>query len=268
MTMSRRQFLAGLTLGGAGLLAGGWVYGAYRFETSRHDVPLAGLKRPLRLVQLSDLHYGPFVKAGSLEAWVAAAMAENPDLIVITGDFVDALLRDDLAPLEQALSGLAAPLGVWGVWGNHDHGRFDRIEVLGESLTRAGARILSNEGIQLREDLYLAGVDDKPKRIRATLRGWPRETACVLLIHNPYVFTTYGATAAAPLTLCGHTHGGQVDLLGTGAPWLPEGYRERLQAGWLYAPNPVYVSRGLGVTVAPVRINCPAELAVFDLWPE
>lgn len=266
--MSRRAFLGGALLGGAGLVGGGAVLNTYHFEISRHRAALPGLEAPLRLVQLSDLHYGPYIKEGSLQAWVEAAMAEAPDIVVITGDFVDSALQDDLAPLERALGKLQAPLGVWGAWGNHDYGRFAEIEALDAPLRQAGVRVLANEGARPREDLFLAGVDELRKRIRQTFREQPEGTASIMLLHNPLVFFNYDIPALAGLTLCGHTHGGQVRLPVVGPLLMPERYDERFIDGWVDSPNPIYISRGLGVSVLPLRLNCPAELAVFDLEPQ
>lgn len=265
--LSRRRFLGGAALGAAGLLGGGTVLSAYHFEISRHRVAVERLRAPLRVVQLTDLHYGPYVREGSLGAWVAATQAESPDLVVITGDFVDMALEDDLAPLERALAGLRAPLGVWGVWGNHDHGRFPDLGVLERSLARAGVTILVNEGVRLRDDFYLAGVDDANKRIRRVLRERPEDAASLMLLHNPLVFFDYELEAEASLTLCGHTHGGQVRVPVLGPLLIPEEYGARFIDGWFELPEPTYISRGLGVGVLPVRVNCPAELAVFDLIP-
>ncbi len=268
--LSRRRFLGGAALGAAGLVGGATVLNTYHFEISRHRLAMPGLKRPLRVVQLSDLHYGPFIKEGSLEAWVAATMAESPDLIVITGDFVDTALEDGLAPLGRALAELHAPLGLWGVWGNHDYGRFPgtNLEILETRVRQAGVRVLVNEGAEVRDDLYLAGIDDARKRIRQVLRDRPSDRACLMLLHNPIVFFEYDVSVAADLTLCGHTHGGQVKLPVLGPLLLPEGYGWRFVDGWFETPNPTYISRGLGVSVLPVRFNCPAELAVFDLEPQ
>ncbi len=120
----------------------------------------------------------------------------------------------------------------------------------------------------MRDDLYVAGLDDfrngRPD-LEATLGGRPDAGATVLLSHNPDVLPE--VPIEIPLTLSGHTHGGQVVLPGVGALQTSSRYGDRFLAGWVEGPARGYVSRGLGVTSVPVRINCPAELTVLDLTP-
>lgn len=239
----------------------------YRFEVSRHQLILP-VRSPLKVVQLSDLHYGPFLRQGSLDAWVAAAMLERPDLIVITGDFVDRFAEEDVSPLVAALGSLKAPLGVWGVWGNHDHFRFRPLTPLLRLLQEAGVNILNNRGVMLRDDLYLAGVDDfrtGHPDLMAALHDWPAGAICLLMSHNPDMLPLI--PASVDLVLCGHTHGGQVNLPLIGAPVTSSRYGQRFRAGWVEAPARAYVSRGLGVSMVPLRLNCPPELAVFAVQP-
>ena len=246
------------------------VRNAYRFHVTHHRRAVPKLQRPLRVVQLSDLHVGPYVSLAVVRAWVVATNAQNPDLIIITGDFVDQWFGRDLEALAQVLSNLRAPLGVWGVWGNHDHARFDDMGQLEQPLNRAGIRILTNRGVMLRDDLYLAGVDDLKNGVpdlSAALQDKPAETACLLLSHNPDFLPHIPLDVE--LTLCGHTHGGQIDLPGLGPLFTSSAHAQRFAAGWIEEPElaAAYVSRGLGVVLLPARLNCAAELTVFDLLP-
>ncbi|RDI94814.1 metallophosphoesterase [Meiothermus sp. QL-1] len=279
--LSRRRVLALLALGGGALLASATPY---RFQVSRHRRVLAGLERPVRVVQLSDLHYGPFIRAGSVRRWVEAALAEGPDLVVITGDFIESGLRlpwlrlgpPDLEGLLAELGRLRASLGVWAVWGNHDHGLPQARRFLARHLPRHGIEPLTNRGVWVRDDLYLSGVDDywlgeaDPK---AALAGYRKGKASLALAHNPDYWDFYFGLPVS-LALSGHTHGGQVYLPGVGAPWTPSYYGQAYLGGW-YSPGlspasppvPGFVSRGLGVTGLPLRLNVPAELVVFDFLP-
>jgi len=271
---SRREFLTYLGTGAAALLTGGVAGNVYHAEVSRHLLALPFLQKPVRVLQLSDLHYGPYIHEGSVQAWVAQAQAEQADLIVVTGDLVDQDLRRPLTPLVEALAGLSAPLGVWACIGNHDRSRFGFGEVRAytEILAQAGVTLLVNEGAPLRDDLYLAAVDDfsngQPD-LEAALRCAPGGTATLLMCHNPDFFPEM--TLPVDLALAGHTHGGQVQLPGVGAFYTSSRYGERYLEGWVPPPDPRfgkgYVSRGLGVSLLPVRLNCPAELAVFDISP-
>ena len=274
MPLSRRAFLSYLLTGGVSLLAGRVAGNVYHAEVTRHRLSLRGLREPLRVVQLSDLHYGPYLRAGSVRAWVAQALAVQGDLIVITGDTVDRWSQGTLAPLVRALSALSAPLGVWACLGNHDHYRFGAdLGALADALAEAGITLLVNRGTLLRDDLYLAGVDDLSSGtpdLAAALGGAPGGAATLLMCHQPDYFPLM--TLPADLTLAGHTHGGQVVLPFVGAPVTSSAYGERYLQGWAPPPDggfgKAYVTRGLGVSTLPLRFNCPAELAVFDLEPE
>ncbi len=269
--ISRRRFLALLATGGVALAAGTgrMFFNIYRPQLSRYRLPLSGLRQPLRLLQLSDLHFGPYLQEGSVRNWVEMTLAQTPDLIVITGDIVDHGLRRPLAPLLGALAELKAPLGVWAVWGNHDRNRFRRIEVLEQALQEIDISILNNRGLSLRPDFYLAGVDDLRTghpNLSVAFDKLPQGAASVLLSHNPDLLPQVPGWVG--LTLCGHTHGGQVKLPLIGAPVTSSRYGQRFVEGWVDAPGSAYVSRGLGVSMLPLRLNSPPELVILDLLPE
>lgn len=284
MKLSRRAFVHGALLGGLGVttLGGAAVAGTYRFQVNRHARAVIGLTAPVRVAQLSDLHFGPYIRAASVRAWVDAALRARPDLIVITGDFVDSELEGEVTPLLSELARLRAPLGVFGVWGNHDYGSFGayarRFRARGGGtwlahraafearLAEAGVRVLTNAGAQVRGDLFLAGVDDlwwgEPSLEKA-LRG--ARGATLLLSHNPDFLPEVPEHVA--LTLCGHTHGGQVRLPFVGALTTSSKYGDRFARGWVNGPAQGFVSRGLGVSLLPVRLNCAPEVVVLDLQP-
>lgn len=129
--LSRRDVLrsavgfGGVALFTAGLGGLGTVAQAYAFGTDRQRALLPGLRAPLRLALLTDLHYGPYIRAGSVRAWVDAAVREAPDVVLLGGDLLDAATPDGAEPLLAQLSRLRAPLGVFAVWGNHDYGAFE-----------------------------------------------------------------------------------------------------------------------------------------------
>jgi predicted MPP superfamily phosphohydrolase len=267
--LSRREFLALLGALGLSWLGGSVAGEVYRARVTRHHLELPNLRAPLKVAQLSDLHYGPFIREGSVRAWVAQTQAEGADLIVITGDIVDQELSHPLEPLVEALSGLSAPLGVWACLGNHDRVRFRRnLPALEAALAEAGIPLLVNRGVSLRDDLYLAGVDDYGTglpSLEAALRDLPAGAASVLLCHQPDYLPEM--PFGVDLTLIGHTHGGQVQLPFVGPLYTSSRFGSRYAEGWVRQPDKVYVSRGLGVSMLPVRLNCPAELAVFNLSP-
>ena len=270
MKQPLRLALRSVLVGAVSLSAALIVRNAYRFRVTQHRRTLHKLDKPLRIAHLSDLHTGPFMGYAAVREWVNATNAQLPDLIVITGDFVDQWFGRDLETLGLVLSSLRAPLGVWGVWGNHDHARFANMRTLESQLNRSGVYILNNEGVALRDDLYLAGVDDvqrgAPDALNA-LRDRPEVAACLLLSHNPDYLPH--VPREVDLTLCGHTHGGQIHLPFIGPVFTSSEHGKRFAAGWVEEPDVAraYVSRGLGTVILPARLGCSAELAVFDLLP-
>jgi uncharacterized protein len=265
--MSRRRFLQGAAALGASALLGTSVAGAYRFVTERHVIGIERLHDAVRLAFLADLHYGPYVRDGSVRAWIEAALAEVPDVVIIGGDLVDAMAGRDVEPLVEMLADLRAPHGVYAVWGNHDHSRFRDLTAFAQALERSGITLLDNAGVAVRNDLYLTGIDDlrtgRPD-LPAALTG-RGDRATVLVSHNPDVLPQ--VPGDVDVTLCGHTHGGQIRLPGIGAVVTSSRYGRRFEQGWVRAPALGYVSRGLGVGLIPLRLNCPAELTVLDLVP-
>ena len=242
------------------------------FVVSKHRLELPGLEQPLRLAHLTDLHFGPAQRLPSVRAWVNATLEQKPDLILITGDFLE--YRKSLLGVPELcaeLSVLKAPLGVYGVLGNHDlyAVRLGRVELI-EPLERAGIRILTNTGLQVRSDCFVAGVDDlwngKPD-LENALKDAPKTGSILLMSHHPDLLETVPARVG--LTLCGHTHGGQIVLPVFGALHSGSKYGQRFLQGFVTGALGArgFVSRGLGTTALPLRYNCPAELAVLDLMP-
>jgi uncharacterized protein len=185
--MSRRTFLRRAGLGAAGLVLGGGAVGsvaeAYRFEVVQIAATIPSLRAPLRLAWLSDLHYGRFIDVGSVVAWVDAALAQRPDLIVLGGDMIDARAPLDVSPLLAELERLRAPLGVFAIWGNHEYSSRLDLERLEADFAAIGVPVLVNEGRTLRDDVYLAGVDAArvgAAAIRSALAGLPNGAACIV----------------------------------------------------------------------------------------
>lgn len=275
MNPIRRAVLRSLLFGG--LLTGATgtgLYGMYAqaqaLQITRQKRILAKLQKPLKLVFLTDLHHGPLISTERVQEWVKATMQEQPDLILLGGDYMDMMSSAGLEELLDALSQLKAPLGVYGVWGNHDYSSFRRHQIDREQTAQAfaehGVRILRDEGVQVREDLYVGGVDDmwnsRPNAGAALVEAG--EQATILLSHNPDLIPDL--PMHTDLMLCGHTHGGQVRLPLLGAPVVPSDYGQRYAMGWFDAPHDskVYVCRGLGVTTIPARNMCMPELAVME----
>lgn len=255
-----------------------------RVDISQRSYTLP-VQQPLRIVQLSDLHVGWHVETDIVADWVARANAQKPDLIVITGDFLDGWFKSDKEKLEP-LANLNASLGVWAVMGNHDRTRFQDSKAFQHYLASLGIRLLLNEWQQARADLIIAGVQDYTDYVpegEAEMKVWleqskhnlqkedetaNRQHAKILMLHNPD-FLPIIAQSQCPfdLILCGHTHGGQIHLPKLGPVYTSSRFGTRFVSGW-QAEFRAYISRGLGVTSLPIRWNCPAELVVWQLEPD
>ncbi len=196
-------------------------------------------------------------------------MTLEPDLILLAGDFATVRL-EEVEPTAPTYKTLAAPLGVYGVLGNHDH-YTGQPEALMELLESSGVRFLQNRSVMLERGggrLLLAGVDDLlcgEAQLESALQGRPDGAASLLLSHNPDVFPE-AVDRDVSLVLAGHTHGGQWRL--PGLPVLVRMSRYRLDEGHYRAGNSqLVVSRGLGATGFPFRIGCPPEAVLLTLQP-
>ena len=266
--MTRRRFLTGAVTLAVGLVAGRAVADTYTFETLRTTRRLPRLRTPLRVAFLADLHHGIYIRSDSVARWVDAANADAPDLILLGGDLVDRTPGGHIDDLMRELARLRAPLGVYATWGNHDHARFSGTRGFEETLRSAGVDMLRNRGLSVRDDLFVAGLDDyrtgRPD-IPAALRERPADRACLLVSHNPDALPH--VPVDVDLTLCGHTHGGQIRIPGIGAIVTSSRYGRRFVEGWVDGPALGYVSRGLGFSLIPLRVDCPAELTILDVTP-
>ncbi len=222
-----------------------------------------------RVVQLTDIHYGVFLPEDMLRQAVEMVNELEPDLVALTGDFVT-YSRAYIEPVAEILSGIESRHGAFAVLGNHDF-RVGAEQVTG-ALEERGIEVLRNRHTKLRrrgQSLHLAGIDDwyyRPDLANA-LRGIPRNAATILLSHNPSIIRA-AARANVPLVLSGHTHGGQVNLPLLGNIWGRSPEQLKYKVGWArLGQTQIYVSRGIGTIVVPVRFRCPAEIANLTLEP-
>ena len=224
----------------------------------------------LRIALITDLHVGPVRDAGFTRRVVDLVNREHPDLVVIAGDIADgkvAQVGEDLAPLAELL----APLGAYGVEGNHEviSGEPEAWLRHWEDL---GVRVLRNENLAIARNggqLTIAGINDPSGNrpdgpdgpdVDAALSGVDPDLFTLLLAHQPRL-AELAAGRGVNLQLSGHTHGGQL--------W-PFDYLVRLQQPVLegLAPVgdvPVYTSRGAGAWGPPVRVFAPPEVPVITL---
>jgi len=279
---SRRKFFRRVLQGGAalagvaGLGAGYGFWEASQIRIRRETILLPRLPDRFAgktIAVLADFHHGPFVGLDFIRRAVAIAQDLAADVYALVGDFAnkgkDA--SEQLPPCVAELSKLQAPLGVFAVPGNHDMPQGGR--VYRDAIGKTSLTDLTNRSVRLSigaESLWLAGVDDlwwgKPA-LAAALDGVPSGAAIVLLAHNPD-YAEVAPDSRVGLILSGHTHGGQVHLPGVGSAWIPSRYGDKYRGGLVRGPaSSVFVSRGLGVTGMPIRINCPPEINLLTLAP-
>jgi uncharacterized protein len=252
------------TVGGAG--AHGFLYERHHVELTRAVAPVSGLPDALaglRVGFLTDLHRSSTVPHDLIARAVEMVMQEQPDLIVLGGDYVTDKDRRFAGPVADALASLSAPHGVFGILGNHDDERHvpdalsdRRVAMLLDARTRLTVRgeILDLIGIRY----WTRKVTDIARLARGAA------PASILLAHTPSRLTE-AAALSIPLMLSGHTHGGQVVLPGLGAV---AARNFPIVAGLGHRDNTAgFVSRGIGTVYMPVRISCPPEVAILTLAP-
>jgi uncharacterized protein len=269
--------LLGVVLGGA--LLGGAVY-ARKVEPENVEVVSVPLVLPrldgrfdgYRIAQISDLHADDWMTPGRASHLVDLVNAEEPDLVLITGDLATySRLRskirhvpDLVAPLKR----LRAPDGSFAVLGNHDHKT--NAQVVRRVLAASGVAELCNAVRTLHRDgaaLHLCGVDSAlegascPER---TLERLPEEGAAILLAHEPDIAGELAATGRFDLQLSGHSHGGQMGLPLLRFPLLPKLSRKYPLGLYRVDKMSLYVNRGLGAHPR-FRFACRPEVTLFTL---
>lgn len=226
---------------------------------SHHSFSFAQGNKSIKLAQISDLHSDSI---GKLENELFKILAqEKPDIIAITGDF--ATPNGKVKGYKQILEKLKAPMGVYFVPGNWEY--WQPIEDLEQSLKDSNIINLSNRIKKLAADFYLIGFDDsvEGRPNIELLLNLPKEATKIALFHSPQFFDSI--TGKIQLALAGHSHGGQIRLPIWGELATPEGTGKYVQGLYSIQNSHLYVSRGIGTSVIPVRMFCSPELAIFDI---
>lgn len=230
-----------------------------------------GLKRlpkkleGFRLIHLSDIHHSPFTGLEHISRAIKIANTLKPDMFVLTGDYVS---HDSeyIKPVAEVLGKLDSEFGTFACLGNHDHWTDARLVT--ESFRNENIKVLVNEGIRFKArdaSFWLAGVDDYmvgKTDLPSALRGSFPDEMKMLLAHNP-VIVRQAARYEVDLVLSGHTHGGQVKLREDekqvfGKRRLKNGLHSRRD-------TQIYITRGIGTVVLPVRYQCPPEISLIEL---
>lgn len=312
MAISRRQVLKGFTAFGAGGAGfGGYALAEpWRLAVTKYRItpPTWPADLALKLAVLADLHVcEPWMGLERLDAIVQHTNALRPDAVLLLGDYVAGRGMSRVSePVEPArwaevLGRLSAPLGVHAVLGNHDWWDDEQAQrrrqgppSAGQALSKAGIPVYDNTVRRLEKDgrpFWIAGLGDqwaffpRPGTWRrslrvpyegvddlgATLAAVTDDAPVVLMAHEPDIFPTVPDRVA--LTLSGHTHGGQVQVLGF-APIVPSRFGRRYAYGHIVErahgrPNGegrhLVVSAGLGCSGVPVRFGRPPEIVVVEV---
>lgn len=275
--------------------AGFWVpyaialVGIVQSLTARRDevdvlidrVPVDGVRRhapaerregrALTIVQLSDTHLGPFMSVARLRGFCERAVAANPDLVLLTGDFLTMESQETHRHLEDALAPLRALRGrVFACHGNHDH---EAPELVSRALASVGAELLVDDAALVETDaglVQIVGMDfhfaRRKERMAAVCARNPRVDGALrlVLLHDPGAFR-HLPEGEGDLVLAGHTHGGQLGLVSLGVAWTAlRLFVDMPDHGlWARGPDRLYVHRGTGHYGFPLRLGVPAEESVL-----
>ena len=245
----------------------------------------------LRIALISDIHGGSNgASAANIRRVVETTNAQNPDLVVILGDFVsqsttrqpirERPLRMPIREVADNLSGLSAKHGVYVVLGNHDGWYGD--EEIATELRRVGYHVLQNEIAFIRQNgasFRLLGLKDHLKldswisfdnTVRSVVNSYPKEGQIVVLEHSPdilYILNYWKhLNPDLKLMLAGHTHGGQVWLPILGAPFVPSSVGQRYTRGHVKEEGvDMFVTSGVGTSILPFRFMVPPEVAIVTI---
>jgi len=280
-------------MGVYGVLAASMGKGVYNTSSSQIRLETVPVKinslppsfRGFKIIQLSDIHSSLIVGRHHIAEAVDLAMSQKPDLIVLTGDFISGKTKFgsgsigefDRKYLDRCIEGfslLKAPMGLYGVLGNHDFwsGAEAVTTITKEFERHLGVTWLRNRHVILekgKDRLALLGVDDYWETscsLELAYKGLDKSQAKILLSHNPDINEVVHSSMKIDLILSGHTHGGQVVMPFIGMPFMPSPFGQKYREGLIRdGGRQTYITRGIGHLVAPVRFNCPPEVTLIKL---
>jgi hypothetical protein len=283
--ISRRTFFktAASLSGGTALGSLGFaLYEPHELQVEHVEIRLRRLPPAFdgfRLVQLSDIHFGEYMTLAYLQKVIETANAQQPDLVLLTGDYVTAPSRRsqrnkralEIWPCAEALRNLHARFGRVAILGNHDC--HTNPEIITEALRDNQHTVLRNQAIPIETNgtrFWLAGLEDVLKQHpdpESTLHSVPAGECVVAAVHEPD-YADELRKYPVDFVAAGHSHGGQVRFPGIGTVYLPEGAQKYPLGHYQLGELQLYTNRGIGVIGLPVRFLCPPELTVFTLRNE
>ena len=227
----------------------------------------------LRIALIADIHTGgPFINDQKLRQIVELTNQQNPDLIVLLGDYMSPNSwhshRVEPEVTAAALKDLKAPLGVYSVLGNHDW--WYNGEKVRRAFEQNGIPVLDDEVVEIKwrnSSFWLVGLADlwtRPQHINETIAKVPPGSTVIAMTHNPDIFPSL--PRSVPLLLAAHTHGGQVNLPLIGRPVEPSQFGQRYAVGHVFEnDHHMFVTTGIGTSILPVRFRVPPEIVLLTL---
>ena len=271
--MNRRQFIKRGIFWGIGALVASYplFIERFRFQFNTYTIPVTNLPKSFNgftIVQITDIHYGLFMPIGVVKNLLSRVQSIKKDVIVCTGDYVNqhnkATQIDTIWP---ELSKLSAPHGVYSVLGNHDHWADSSRSLYW--LDKSGQNV-RHKAVAIRkgsEKLWIGGCGDYMEDavgLDQAFRDVPPGDCKIALAHNPDTADTFFKTRV-DLMICGHTHGGQVNIPFWGPPILSVQNKAYCRGFILTPDTRLFISKGLGWAILPVRFNCLPEIAILKL---
>lgn len=277
-----RRYIAGLValILTVSYLAYAW-YNAATVVATHYDVPSQKVTENFRVIQITDSHIGTLFDASKFSEYVAEINTCQPDIVVVTGDFVDdTTTREDMLASCDALGRFRTKYGVYFVYGNHDRAYFSESskswanEELEQALAQNNVHVLLDDHINITDEICLIGrIDategsrkDGRKNVAALVSESGRGSRfTIVLDHEPREYAEE-ASAGVDLVLSGHTHGGQ--LFPINNVCLVGGLNDMVY-GMEKRDNTYFeVSSGIGDWAVKFRTGCPSEYVVLDIQPE
>ncbi|MBK8173283.1 MAG: metallophosphoesterase [Sandaracinaceae bacterium] len=238
---------------------------------ARHRSSKEHTDRPLKIVQITDPHLGPFMSVARLRKICERAVLAGPDLIVLTGDFLTMESQDRADHLRDALAPLLPMAGrTFACHGNHDH---EAPRVVAEALSSNGIHLLIDEQAVARTpygDVEVLGFDfvfaNRKEHAARLAAKYPRTGLMrIALLHDPGAFK-HLPEGTADLVLSGHTHGGHLGFVSLGGTWTVPRIVDMPDHGlWARNRDRLYVHRGTGHYGFPLRLGVPAEESVLHV---
>lgn len=228
------------------------------------DESLKGIK----IVLAGDFHVKPY-QAKRLDYVVDKINAQNPDIVLLVGDYVNMhcdYMSYPIAKTAQKLSKIYSKAGTYTVLGNHDY--FKEGNKIKQALTENGITVLENRCRKIEvggKTFYVAGIEDLVTafpNVERALKHCDKPT--ILLSHQPDIFPDLPKNKIN-LTLAGHTHGGQVVIPFIGPLIVPSKYGKKYAYGYFEEDgNKMIVTKGIGTSIMPIRLNCTPEIVVIE----